>query len=424
MVFRVVNESPFPFTFQTDLPVESRNVHPSGVLHAYRCDTTNGVLQSRRGDTFAWVANSVHIEEAIEHLEKNGGFDRNLGIVFIPYSTKKNWLARYPHTSISIECTGIGKVVVDSIDSLGPLGSTNANDDNGDSDKTSSALCEAEREELHIQIYNYFSWLHEQILDSEKNATPDVESDDVKMGESDDVKMVSLDDNEKGTEANNNTTGSVDGNVKDATGSVGENKKESKKETESTNTSTGGVNDDEKESEAKNSTNEIDLGKGVDALELQVVLDKLQSAFAILPKIKEAEEKESAAAESPPKEKRPPILEKVLGQALALLVVGREKEKKLAAEAEKEKRRRSRNRIKAGEAVAYNQRYPEFDDIFEKLVKYKEEHGNCEIPTRCKNSPEEDRKVSMVQYCYCTYLLSRCTHCCLCNQLSISVYLS
>ena len=113
MGFRVVDKS--SFSFVTDLPPSLRNIHPSGVLHAFRStaassksETSSNVTEEH---TFAWIANSLHIELAIKHLEKFG-FDRSQGIVFIPYSTQRNWLDRYPHAAPALETTEHGKVVV------------------------------------------------------------------------------------------------------------------------------------------------------------------------------------------------------------------------------------------------------------------------------------------------------------------------
>mmetsp|Transcript_26200 Transcript_26200/g.44680 ORF Transcript_26200/g.44680 Transcript_26200/m.44680 type:complete len:93 (-) Transcript_26200:368-646(-) len=56
-------------------------------------DNTTAIL--REEHTFAWIANSLHIESVLVHLEKNG-FDRvdDIVFIFIPYSTQ-NWQEKY-----------------------------------------------------------------------------------------------------------------------------------------------------------------------------------------------------------------------------------------------------------------------------------------------------------------------------------------
>ena len=123
--FRVVNSS--SFAFATDLPSSSRNIHPSGVLHARRTTPSASGLPGREEHAFAWIADSIRVEEALNHLEKfgfrrdgNGDDDdgddndngNDDGISFIPYSTKNNWLNRYPHAAPAIECDDDGKVLV------------------------------------------------------------------------------------------------------------------------------------------------------------------------------------------------------------------------------------------------------------------------------------------------------------------------
>eukprot|EP00581_Thalassiosira_minuscula_P017602 CAMPEP_0183716514 /NCGR_PEP_ID=MMETSP0737-20130205/10407_1 /TAXON_ID=385413 /ORGANISM="Thalassiosira miniscula, Strain CCMP1093" /LENGTH=413 /DNA_ID=CAMNT_0025945803 /DNA_START=227 /DNA_END=1468 /DNA_ORIENTATION=+ len=108
-------------TFETDLPPHSRSTHPSGILHAFgrtagslcaaaeveaRSQGQGGMLEfnaARSAHTFAWVANSLYIESALTQLEKRG-YDRAAGVVFIPYSTKRNWIERYPQAAPSLEC--------------------------------------------------------------------------------------------------------------------------------------------------------------------------------------------------------------------------------------------------------------------------------------------------------------------------------
>ena len=59
-----------------------------------------------------WVSNSLCIEKAIRHLEEECGYDRGSGIVFIPYSTRANWISDYPMAHPTLEMSERGEVVV------------------------------------------------------------------------------------------------------------------------------------------------------------------------------------------------------------------------------------------------------------------------------------------------------------------------
>mmetsp|Transcript_19899 Transcript_19899/g.37447 ORF Transcript_19899/g.37447 Transcript_19899/m.37447 type:complete len:325 (-) Transcript_19899:1415-2389(-) len=251
--FRVVNKS--SFTFETDLPPASRDIHPSGILHAFRStaspstiknsirvtsQTSNADVSSDNDDdddnnknspklpkntsnsisnniteehTFAWIQNTFHIETALSLFTTHGFQDSNT--VFIPYSTKANWLTKYPHAEPAMECLDDGKCVVimnwrpypnalgegGIRDALGAAGNGDdvgdADDDGGDkgggkNDAETNAAIEkrsrrryaarskvnlfndknfipdAERDELHVEIYNYLVWLKEKAGDVER----------------------------------------------------------------------------------------------------------------------------------------------------------------------------------------------------------------------------------------------------------------
>ena len=108
--FQVVDKS--SFIFKTDLPSSSCNIHPSGVLHAFRFslpvskakksddgvnngdegndDISDGAIAGAEEHTFAWIENTLHAENAPNLLKKRGFCRRNRSIVFIPYSTRAN----------------------------------------------------------------------------------------------------------------------------------------------------------------------------------------------------------------------------------------------------------------------------------------------------------------------------------------------
>ena len=207
MAFRVVEKS--YFTFETDLPPQIRSLHPSGILHAFRStplppniaaqQPISNVQPQRSEHTFAWISNSLHIESAIQHLEQNGNFNRQQNIVFIPYSNKQNWINVYPHASPSMEVDGAGKVIVylnyrpypNGLSELpisssvgGVVGGGSGLDVKPSATKkkrtskknilnNSSYLPDAERDELHIEIYNYMNWLHAKLAEIESNKDED-----------------------------------------------------------------------------------------------------------------------------------------------------------------------------------------------------------------------------------------------------------
>ena len=215
MGFRVVDSS--SFTFTTDLPASSRNIHPSGVLHAFRTTATETSISHREEHTFAWISDTIYIDGALEHLEKFG-FDCSHGIVFIPYSTQRNWIDRYPHAAPALECDEKGKLTVflnwrpypnglgamnDQLNGAEAAVARKEDDEGGEDDdeddapvaESSNAASasgkkkrkyksrtlnmlqdnsfrpDAERDELHVEIYNYLEWLHGRLAEIEKKTT-------------------------------------------------------------------------------------------------------------------------------------------------------------------------------------------------------------------------------------------------------------
>ncbi|KAL9186683.1 hypothetical protein ACHAXT_005921 [Thalassiosira profunda] len=366
--FRVADAS--SFAFATDLPPSSRAIHPSGVLHAFRTTATPaGCFRPRQEHAFAWIENALHIDPALAHLEAHG-FDRANGITFVPYSTKRNWLECYPHAEPALECGEDGKVVVylnqrPYPNGLGEL-ETMASMDEGKKSAVaegkkeaapkekkrkartsvnmlhdSALLPDAERDELHIEIYNYLSWLHAKLDRLEKKAAY---AKAAKAGAAPPLE---------GESAKRETRGRP---------------------------------------------------KRVGLTELQGALDMLESAFLVVPnaKLEAAEAKTSAGAGvgdvpplpeiEPPKRGRPkkdapprktgaPLLEEVMGPTLAKLVDARESAGKKRRRAGSRKRtgwqlgsvteRKNKKENKGGES---------FDDMLGRLAAYKEAHGDCVVP--------------------------------------------
>jgi hypothetical protein len=163
-------------SIQTDL-TESPPANSSGILHG-----SNGK------HVFCWIADSSHLNVAVNHLVKQK-YDRD-GLIFIPYSSKDNWIKTYTYATPSLECTENGQInhlIQHSLTSeqLSKLiSSGNSNDYQlqkkietkkeieypqltqrnkkrkiGIELLTNSILTNAERDVLHIEIFKYFSWL-------------------------------------------------------------------------------------------------------------------------------------------------------------------------------------------------------------------------------------------------------------------------
>jgi hypothetical protein len=154
----------------------------SGILHATTTTSTK-----REEHVFAWLASTTHYASAVEYLSQFGFTDN---IVFIPFSSKRAWMERYPlampHISIDVDgkCAGF-PYWHPATTAPENSGGTHPHID-GSSKTTpkkrgrpklkkklfpSATLSHIERELLHIQIYKYFTWLHSQlnILEGESN---------------------------------------------------------------------------------------------------------------------------------------------------------------------------------------------------------------------------------------------------------------
>ncbi|KAL7547847.1 hypothetical protein ACHAWF_011117 [Thalassiosira exigua] len=176
MEFRAANKS--SFHFETDIPPSSRNIHPSGILHAFRSTPSATSIHGREEHAFAWMEDSIHLEQVLEHLETRG-FDVSRNAVFVPYSTQRNWIDRYPHAVPALECGEDGNLVVHINNrpypnGLGRLASPSSAAGAGGFVRGANAgpqsvwgegacLADAERDELHVEIYDYVSWLKDRI---------------------------------------------------------------------------------------------------------------------------------------------------------------------------------------------------------------------------------------------------------------------
>lgn len=87
------NVSQTAFTFRSDVHLSYRPEHKSGMLHALKIDKNSG----REEHAFAWLHDREHENAGVvaSQLVQYGFQEKK--IVFVPFSSKTNWLHRYPH---------------------------------------------------------------------------------------------------------------------------------------------------------------------------------------------------------------------------------------------------------------------------------------------------------------------------------------
>ncbi|KAL3771868.1 hypothetical protein ACHAW5_003213 [Stephanodiscus triporus] len=222
--------------FRTDLTKSSRDVHPCGILHFTRIGGGghgHGDGNSHGGvgagsypsssspspseeHAFAWISryhDDACLSNALLHMSKFG-FDPN-DVVFIPYSSRRSWIDRYPlafphvfcgengivtgyphwsdgagwagwevvnlrRTSFAVTGGGDGVALTGANPSLSsPSVETTTAIATSLSTSTTRGgarrkkkifptahLSNDERDELHIEIYRYFKWLRDSLLQS------------------------------------------------------------------------------------------------------------------------------------------------------------------------------------------------------------------------------------------------------------------
>lgn len=171
----------YTLSLQTDF-VESPPINSGGIL--------TGTSSEDSQTVFCWIANDSHINVAIEHLASKN-YDKD-ALMFIPYSSKDNWVARYAFANPSIEVSEdgqlhhlfqhsltseqLGKLIASGNSSNAPSeaaagGNTEATKRHSQLKQrqkkrragmellSNSILTNAERDVLHVEIYKYFTWL-------------------------------------------------------------------------------------------------------------------------------------------------------------------------------------------------------------------------------------------------------------------------
>ena len=160
----------------------------SGIIHACRCGT----------HAFGWISNindATSTSLVVEYLQKNTGHrSYSISMKFIPYSSYQHWVARYPHAIPVVECDIHGKLHVNA--NFGDAaskqhgGGKRKTDDVTSEDKNKKMkatkklksktppkliangyLPNSERDVLHREIHQYFTWLHDELVTMETHAT-------------------------------------------------------------------------------------------------------------------------------------------------------------------------------------------------------------------------------------------------------------
>lgn len=187
-------------TFKTDIRKSQLDAVPCGVLHASR-SSPNG----REEHSFAWIVNYQTVDAALAHLERYG-FTRDQ-VQFIPFSSKANWVTKYPHAFPYVDCDNGGNVsgfphwspqaqsvldippeVVLAASQPHTIAAMNASavarggggdgwlaatpkskkKGKGNANRLANTLLNNnERQQLHNEIYKYISWLTNQVVDLE-----------------------------------------------------------------------------------------------------------------------------------------------------------------------------------------------------------------------------------------------------------------
>lgn len=170
----------------------------SGIIHACRSHSHSHF--GGESHTFAWIANVNDAKSSsavVEYLQTLGY--KKSSTKFIPYSSHQQWIARYPHAIPIVECDMDGKLRVHAHSSAGASTTTTSTTShemrsasdlmNKQSKKrkvannkkskskpspkllSNGCLPNMERDELHIMIHQYFTWLHDELVTMETHAT-------------------------------------------------------------------------------------------------------------------------------------------------------------------------------------------------------------------------------------------------------------
>ena len=164
-----VFKSSFNFKSNINSSSTDNNTHPCGILHASK--TSNNIEQH----TFGWINNISNpntTNNVSDYLNKYGY--KTSSYKFIPYTTKESWITKYPQCNINFDVDTNGVVVGNTDWEVEQMTDQNKKSMLSSKKKPprgkaqpkllpSSILPNKQRSELHLEIYNYFNWLHSQL---------------------------------------------------------------------------------------------------------------------------------------------------------------------------------------------------------------------------------------------------------------------
>lgn len=120
--------------FRTDLSKSDRDSHPCGILHFTRIGhgggSVGGGFAAPEEHVFAWIShfhNPIHLENTLLHLQKFGfsiaysspslekrtidpSMHASTTVTFLPYSSRRSWIDKYPYAFPHVYCGGNGVV--------------------------------------------------------------------------------------------------------------------------------------------------------------------------------------------------------------------------------------------------------------------------------------------------------------------------
>ena len=154
-------------TLQTDLSEAHAQNHPSGFMIATKLNQT----QEKNVSHFLWISDVNSVQLTINNLVA-GGYDAD-SMVYIPFSSKENFVKTYPYLTSSYECADGGLIrayqqptaataAADAASVPVTLTKPTKNKKRkraGPRINKHAILTNDMRDELHIQIYKYFQWL-------------------------------------------------------------------------------------------------------------------------------------------------------------------------------------------------------------------------------------------------------------------------
>ena len=205
---KITKSAKFTLHFKSDLTKSTRSDHPCGILHFVR-QTLGGTEEH----AFVWIAyyqNTMHLSNVLKHMSQFGFIvDNNEegsggNVQFIPYSSRRSWIEHYPMAFPHVHCNELGVVtgfpyfsgnsgsggvggVSGGIDgtaygrmlmannaaSAGGVASAGGGETpsskRGRKKKkifSTAHLGNAERDELHIEMYKYLQWLSNNLSTS------------------------------------------------------------------------------------------------------------------------------------------------------------------------------------------------------------------------------------------------------------------